>query len=283
MELAEADVAEPQSSIGIQKPDERAPIAPWQHTVAIVAVVAGMAIIAHLARSPATLAVAHIPRYLSQMMLIWMILGSVVAGIYHRRLFFFRTLEQNRVSWVREGMRGAVLYIGLMLAFGFALQASSFRSNFREIQHAKQTGEDQTQVATRLQEQTQSKLHFDSRVVRALAPSSGWELLLWLGVSLTAGFCEEHIFRGYLLTQGIAWMARTRLPRAAGIAIAVAGSSLLFGSIHVYEGAGGAVFIGFLGAAYCLVSLRYGNLRTVIVAHALQDFAAGMFLWMRHH
>ncbi len=39
------------------------------------------------------------------------------------------------------------------------------------------------------------------KTLMALAPRTGLELLLWIVLSITAGFCEELVFRGYFLRQ----------------------------------------------------------------------------------
>src|SRR5215468_3359761 len=41
--------------------------------------------------------------------------------------------------------------------------------------------------------------------VANITPKTGFELLVWLGVAATGGFCEELVFRGYLTQQFSAW------------------------------------------------------------------------------
>ncbi|HEY4356365.1 MAG TPA: CPBP family intramembrane glutamic endopeptidase [Acidobacteriaceae bacterium] len=262
--------------------EEQTTLAPWWHTAAIVIVVGAMATLAHFSQHAAASG-AHVPVYLSQMMMIWLIVGSVVAGIYQRRLFFFRTLQRNRAPWWAELLRGAGIYFFIVMAFGVVMVIVSSALAVRQLHQERAAGQSKATVSQgELQQDVEAKLHLDRKVVRAFAPQTGWQLLLWFGVSLTAGFCEEHIFRGYLLNQGIAWMARLDVPRWIGLAVPIAASSLLFGSLHVYEGIGGAVLIGFLGATYCVAALYFKNLRAVIVAHTLQDFLAGLALFLKH-
>jgi membrane protease YdiL (CAAX protease family) len=96
------------------------------------------------------------------------------------------------------------------------------------------------------------------------------------------GFCEEHVFRGYLLRQMIAWGASLGLSRRVAVGSAVVLTSVLFGSLHLYEGVRGAILIGVLGMMYAWVALRRGNLRAVIVAHVLQDFLTIALLMTWH-
>jgi membrane protease YdiL (CAAX protease family) len=72
--------------------------------------------------------------------------------------------------------------------------------------------------------------------VRFVAPQSKVELISWVLLSLTAGFCEETIFRGYLQRQFLAWSGKPTL----GILL----SAAFFGLIHAYQGAKQTIIIG---------------------------------------
>ena len=116
----------------------------------------------------------------------------------------------------------------------------------------------------------------DLKVVLAMAPSTPVEFVMWFFVSLTAGVCEELIFRGYLIDQLTGWLSRPVL--------AIIISGVLFGSVHLYEGLGAIVPLAVLGIVYGFV-VRYfkGDLRVVMVAHFLQDFlVAFMALAVKH-
>ena len=107
-----------------------------------------------------------------------------------------------------------------------------------------------------------------------MLPHTAVEFLMWFFVSLTAGICEELIFRGYLLQQLTAW---TKRPIAA---IVLAGA--LFGCIHLYEGIAAIAPLAALGIVYGLIVHRYkGDLRAVIVAHTLQDFLVALLALAR--
>jgi membrane protease YdiL (CAAX protease family) len=124
---------------------------------------------------------------------------------------------------------------------------------------------------------------FERHAFDGVMPVNAGQVLLWLGVCMVIGFCEEHIFRGYLLQQMIAWGESLGCGRAVTVGGAVLLTSVLFGSLHFYEGTGGAVLIGLLGVMYSAVALWRGNLRAVMVAHVLQDFLTMMMLMTRHH
>jgi len=233
-------------------PDQ--PIAPWWHTVAVLLLLVAWAVGSH-AGVKTIFARPHWVTYLSGIMTQWMLLGTCVAGVYGRREFFARTLQQNARRWDFEILRGAILYLGMIVVFAFSglLVAHTLR-----------------------------RAGFDSSRVHALVPTNAWELLLWAGVCVSAGFCEEHVFRGYLLRQAIAWGERLGVSRVAAMLLGAAATSALFGSLHLYEGLGGALLISVMGFVFCLVSQRLGNLRAVILAHFLQDFMAAAILMSRH-
>jgi hypothetical protein len=67
-----------------------------------------------------------------------------------------------------------------------------------------------------------------SQATHLLAPQGQFESLLWIALAVTAGICEEIIFRGYLQRQFVAW---TR-----GAPIGVLLSAALFGAGQIYQG-----------------------------------------------
>lgn len=101
-----------------------------------------------------------------------------------------------------------------------------------------------------------------------ILPKTPAEKILWALLAITAGFCEETIFRGYLITR-LKLYAKTKtwiLP--------VILASLSFGSGHAYQGWGGLILITTYGAMFALLFLHTGTLWPVILAHFLQDFMA---------
>lgn len=95
-------------------------------------------------------------------------------------------------------------------------------------------------------------------------------MLLWVGVSISAGVCEEVIYRGYLQKQ-FSLLARSA---AAGLIA----QAVLFGISHGYQGFQLVVLITVGGAIYGLIALWRHSLRPVMVAHAWSDIV-GIFPW----
>lgn len=90
--------------------------------------------------------------------------------------------------------------------------------------------------------------------------------ILFAIMALTAGFCEEAVFRGYLLT-------RIRLLfKLRSWVIPVIVSSLLFGIPHLYQGFAGMVIITILGLLFALTYIRYKTIWPCVFAHFFLDF-----------
>lgn len=200
-----------------------------------------------------------------------MLLGCIVAGLYHHQLFFWNTLRHNRRSWRLEAVRDITIDVACSVMFNLIVMGFVY---VLVLRHASHTSTVYQAVASRLQ--------LKDKTVEAIASATGLELLFWIGVSFTAGFCEEHIFRGYLLRQSIAFFRRIGTSQKFAAVLSIAGTAVLFGSLHLYEETGGAVFIGLLGLVYATLALRFGNLHAVIVAHSAQDFLVGLFLFLPH-
>lgn len=98
-----------------------------------------------------------------------------------------------------------------------------------------------------------------------LFPRTRAERWWFAGVSVSAGICEEVIFRGFL----IRYLAV--LPIGLGLVGAVLGAALIFGVDHGYQGLLGVLVTG--GLALLMTALFYasGALPLAMVVHALLD------------
>ncbi len=113
-------------------------------------------------------------------------------------------------------------------------------------------------------------LHFrgTKESVGFLAPRGFAQIALWIVVCVTAGFCEETIFRGYLQKQFIAWSGN-----AAAGAIA---SAVVFGACHIYQGVKPAIVITVYGLMFGILAQWRKSLRPGMMAHALHDAVSGI-------
>jgi membrane protease YdiL (CAAX protease family) len=109
-----------------------------------------------------------------------------------------------------------------------------------------------------------------AKTVDSLLPQSLTEVLLWILVCLTAGFCEEIAFRGYLQKQ--------LQSLGGGIVLAVIAQGIIFGSAHAYQGWHAVIVISVLGILYGALAAWRKNLRINIATHAFGDFWEG---WLK--
>jgi membrane protease YdiL (CAAX protease family) len=113
--------------------------------------------------------------------------------------------------------------------------------------------------------------------VLALLPTTGWALVLWVIVSMTAGFCEELLYRGYLQRQFLAMSGSAR--------VAVIIQGLLFGAVHSYEGWHAVLAISVMGILFGTLATWRKSLRPGMIAHAWYDGFIGVvvYLWVVYH
>jgi hypothetical protein len=107
----------------------------------------------------------------------------------------------------------------------------------------------------------------------AVVPHTRKELYWFSGVSVTAGFCEEFLFRGYLIWVFSPWF---------GWWGAAALSLPFFAIAHlpVYQGWNGVLRTGIVGAVFTLVVAIFNSLWPAIALHALIDLSQGTMAWL---
>jgi membrane protease YdiL (CAAX protease family) len=103
--------------------------------------------------------------------------------------------------------------------------------------------------------------------VQFLLPQGGFEMSVWIVLSITAGICEEAIFRGYFQRQ---FMALTK-----SVPMGILLSAVAFGAAHSYQGLGGAVRIGLQGGLLGILANWRRSVRPGMIAHAWGDIFAG--------
>jgi uncharacterized protein len=107
-------------------------------------------------------------------------------------------------------------------------------------------------------------------LMHQLLPGSGRERVLFAGVSITAGICEEIVFRGFLIH--VIYSATASLPAALLL------SSGVFGVAHAYQQAAGALRATILGLILALPLVIDGSIVPAIAAHAAIDILSGLWL-----
>ena len=99
----------------------------------------------------------------------------------------------------------------------------------------------------------------------ALLPRTGSERRLFALVGVTAGMCEEWLYRGFFLA--VLGALVPGLP--AVLMVVVAGGA--FGLAHAYQGAAGMLTTGVLGGVLAAVYLATGSLLLPVLLHAAID------------
>jgi uncharacterized protein len=84
-------------------------------------------------------------------------------------------------------------------------------------------------------------------------------------VSVTAGICEEILYRGFLIRY------LSNGPWHAGLWIALAIASISFGLAHGYQGLSGIIGTALLGAVMAVLFLASGSLWLPMSLHAIID------------
>lgn len=107
--------------------------------------------------------------------------------------------------------------------------------------------------------------------IRALAakifPHSDKEALVFCGLAVTAGICEEFLYRGFVF----AALSHMAVPTWGILLI----SSVMFGLAHAYQGRGGVIGTLLLGTVFGLVRILYDSLVPIVFWHAAVDIVAG--------
>ena len=210
---------------------------------------------------PAYIALARYPR----------LKRSIAAGIADTRIRMFKEAMATQwlitllavLVWI-QGDR-PVAGLGFVLPHGWRLIVSVLLVVLFIVLLAGQ----ERQVATdpKARDAVRHKLGH----VRPMIAANRSELHFFYAVSLTAGFCEELLYRGFLL-----WY----LAHFVGGIGAVLLSSVIFGVAHAYQGGKGIMQTAGVGLVLAVVYTVTGSLWPPIVIHALVDVSSGRVAFM---
>jgi membrane protease YdiL (CAAX protease family) len=164
--------------------------------------------------------------------------------------------ETNHRSWTEFGLAVPVGWRLWASGFLFALTAAYFLYAALAL-----AGNADARAAVRQQ---------FGRLADVL-PHTRTELSWFAGVSLTAGFCEEFLFRGYFILVVGPWM---------GWWGAAALSVVIFALGHAYQGWSGALRTGVVAVLFTLLVATFDSLWPAIAVHTLWDFGQGCIAWL---
>lgn len=100
-----------------------------------------------------------------------------------------------------------------------------------------------------------------------LLPDTASLLPYWALLSLSAGICEEYIYRGVLF--------QLLYGRLRSVLLAVVVAVLAFALAHVAHGLRSTLAVAFLGLLFHVVAFETGSLYVGMIIHALYDFFVG--------
>lgn len=112
---------------------------------------------------------------------------------------------------------------------------------------------------------TRRALAVQLRPVAALLPRTPTERRVFAVLAVTAGICEELLYRGFGLA-ALRWAAPD-----LGTPALVAVTGAVFGLAHLYQGVMGVIVTGTLGAYFAWIVIATGTLVPAMVLHALLD------------
>jgi membrane protease YdiL (CAAX protease family) len=101
-----------------------------------------------------------------------------------------------------------------------------------------------------------------------LLPIKAVEMAPYCALAVTAGVCEEFLYRGFV----IAALARAGMTTWLVVVL----SSVLFGLAHAYQGKSGIVGTTFMGFVLSAGRLIFQSLIPVMIWHSAIDIAAGI-------
>lgn len=226
-------------------------VAPWWHTALLVLFLVGMSLMGAFATKKQQLAGHQMQTYTFAIVSEWLLLAFVWWGVWMRRVPLKSLLGQRYKGW--GGFRRDLGYAAIFWIIAYFVLAGA--SLLLKVLHIGKAGP-------------------PGKVI-ALAPATPIEFLMWFLVCLSAGICEELLFRGYLLRQfsslgGKIWL---------GVVL----SSLIFGASHGYEGIAVMIVIFIYGVLFCLLTLKSKTLRPGMIAHGWHDFFTGILVALLHH
>jgi membrane protease YdiL (CAAX protease family) len=112
----------------------------------------------------------------------------------------------------------------------------------------------------------QAKLRAQLGSLWRMLPHTPRELRAFGAVSVTAGVCEEALYRGYMIAY---------LTHAMPVPAAVVGSGVVFGLGHAYQGPRGMLKTGLLGLVFATLYVFSGTVWPLLVMHAALDVNSG--------
>jgi uncharacterized protein len=227
------------------------PVSPAWHTAVLIVVLVGFSFLGARSGHPVASNHGRIAQYIVQMGWEWLVFGYVLFGL-RRTGVSVRELVGGRWSSIED------VLLDIAIAFGFWIAAIVSLSALGYAMHMTGTSD------------VGSKIEDVRKQIGFLAPRTNRDLAVFVLLSITAGFVEEVVFRGYFQRQFAA------LSRNVWIGAIV--SAILFGAAHGYEGAKRMLLIAIFGMMFSTLAILRKSLRPGMMAHAIHDSFTGVLL-----
>jgi membrane protease YdiL (CAAX protease family) len=105
-------------------------------------------------------------------------------------------------------------------------------------------------------------------LARRILPVNTVELLPYGALAMTAGVCEEFLYRGFAMGA----LSRMGFPAWSVVIL----TAVLFGLAHVYQGRSGILGTLVMGIFFGSIRLAYDTLVPVVMMHIVVDLVAGI-------
>lgn len=235
----------------IQSPPTAPPrrIAPLWHTIILIVVLGVFSFLGAKSGHPVARA-GLVPQYISMMIVEWLAFGYVLWGIHKGGVFTVRQMIGGRWEKFEDFLLELGIAAGFWIVSALVLVGCAYALGM-------------AQNASANLEETKKLLGF-------LVPRTHLEIALWICVALTAGFCEEFIFRGYVQRQFAAI--------SGNVFVGMLVSSIVFGMAHGYEGGKRMLIILVYGFLFSSLAELRKSLRPGMIAHAWHDAFTGLAL-----
>ena len=223
-------------------------LAPWWHTVILIVVLLALSFgqahnIARIVQRH-----GHLPLYISTILFEWTMVAFVWLGIRGRGIRL-RDLVGGKWKSPEDFLLDLAIAVGFWVVSGailFGIQYALGLVRMHEVES--------------LAKERLAKIGF-------LLPETRLDMVFYAALAVTAGFCEELIFRGYLQKQ---FHAATH-----SVVAGVFAQGILFGCAHGYQGTKLMIVLSAYGCLFGALAALRGSLRPGMMTHAGQDLLAG--------
>ena len=226
----------------------REEIAPIWHTILFILVIVVFSFLGSRSTHPVANKYGHLAQYGLMIAWEWLMVLYTWWGL-HRRGRSLHTLIGGKWNSVEDVLLDAAIAAGFWLCALLVLGALGYLLGLSGIKGVEQI----------------------RRTIEFLAPQTPVQLVVFFALALTAGFCEEVIFRGYFQQQFTAFSNAT---------LGILTQGVLFGLAHGYQGWKQMLRIAVFGIMFGLMAHWRKSLRPGMFAHAWQDALSGALLYV---